>query len=218
VGHDPSVCLCVGLSDRASPAPPGPLTVVIDAVDALASDMGSNSKTVLLLSSLLALVQGRPSPSRLVVHVNGSLLGEHIDVLPMLSSSKFSPTLVHVTTHPPILIQHLAEDYSTPPPPISTPEKFWSVFLPFSTRGAGSEAEKLVFGPDGDGTGGTEIVVDVLVRGANEGGGTARKVARGVSRTLEGWKNGAPCDVAELFSLASIFNRKLAVAEVCVDA
>jgi elongator complex protein 5 len=160
------------------------------------------------------LLQDRPAPSRLVLHVNASLLGDHADVLPMLSSSRFSQTLVHVTAHPPILIRHLAENYSTPPPPISSQEKFWSVFLPFITRGPGLEAEQLVFGPNGEGTGGAEIVLDVLNRGVSEGGGTARKVARGVDRTVAGWKNGAPCDLSDLFSLASVFARKPALIEV----
>ena len=82
----------------------------------------------------------------------------------------------------------------TPPPPLSTPEKFWGVFTPISERL--HEAEKLVFGSGGEGSGGNEIVVETIIRGGSDG--TGRR--KGVVRALEGWLSvtGTPCELSEL--------------------
>lgn len=89
-----------------------------------------------------------------------------------------------------------------PPPPLSTPEKFWRVFLPIVERHY--EAEKLVFGPNGDGFGGQEFVVEILIRGAD---GSGRR--RGVERMLEGWSGEAPCGLNVLVGLKGLWTRKI---------
>lgn len=101
---------------------------------------------------------------------------------------------------------HISTAYLTPPPPLSPPEKFWSVFIPISERGY--ESEKLVFGAGGEGPGGDgkgEFVVEVLVRGGGEG----RR--RAVERTLEGWSDteGGAVDLVSLSSLQNIWLRKV---------
>lgn len=110
-----------------------------------------------------------------------------------------------------MLLTHLATAYLTPPPPLSTPEKFWGVFIPFSERAY--ESEKLVFGPNGEGGGGIvkgELVVEVLVRGGGEG----RR--RTVERVLEGWADtkGGPCELSAMESLKSIWTKKAVAEEV----
>lgn len=113
-------------------------------------------------------------------------------------------------SYPPKLLKHLAEDYSTPPPPQSTVAKFWSIFLPFSTRA--HESDRLIWGNDGEGgihNSNGDIVLDVIRRG----GGDYRK--KGVDRALEGWINGSgPCELEDLPSLKSIFGQFQPVKEV----
>ena len=141
------------------------------------------------------------APSTLTLHVlHPSAL------LPLLTQTSFSPSLTHIISHPPILLAHLSTAYLTPPPPSSTPEKFWGIFIPISERGY--ESEKLVFGSGGEGPGGGEkgeFVVEVLVRGGGEG----RRKA--VERVLEGWSGlkGGPCELMSLDSLKSIWTRKV---------
>lgn len=121
----------------------------------------------------------------------------------VLSQTRFSGSLISLTAHPPVLLTHVATEYMTPPPPLSPPEKFWGVFLPISQRHA--EVEKLVFGPDGEGSGDKEIVVEVLVRGAD---GSGRR--RGIERELEGWSlaTASACELHELESLKVLWSRR----------
>lgn len=126
-------------------------------------------------------------------------------LIPLLTQTSFSPTLIRIVSHPPILLRHLSTAYLTLPPPLSPPEKFWGVFIPISERGY--ESEKLVFGSEGEGPGGGkgELVVEVLVRGGGEG----RR--RAVERTLEGWSHakGGAVDLASLGCLQSLWARKV---------
>jgi len=178
-------------------APLGPLTVIIDSVDTLFSDLGSLAKTEKLLTELLSLVRSREDTSRLVLHVLAPS-----PLIPILVQTRFSPTLSHVIAHPTALLKHLATEYLTPPLPLSPPEKFWGVFLPIVDRHY--ESEKLIFGSGGEGSGGVEFVVEVLVRGAD---GPGRK--RGVERVLEGWSSdGLPCELTALESLKSLWKGK----------
>ncbi|KAF7964855.1 hypothetical protein HWV62_2115 [Athelia sp. TMB] len=182
--------------EAAKFAPAGPLNIIIDSVDTLASDLGSLSQTYQFLHALMVIIRARPN------------------LAPMLSSTSFSKSITHVLCHPPILLTHLASAYLTPPPPLSTPEKYWGVFIPFSERAY--ESDKLVFGPNGDGGGGTvkgELVVEIIVRAGGEG----RR--RAVERVMEGWADakGGPCELSAMDSLKSIWHRKSVVEEAPPD-
>lgn len=193
------------------------MTVLIDSADTLLSDLGSVSQTYTFISDLLALVRARPAPSRLVVHANPACAPPGTDagaLVRLLTQTRFSPALAHAIAHTPALVRHVAGAYGTPPPPLAPPERFWRVFAPIAERGLGLESERLVFGPDGEGTGGDEIVFEVLVRGAGDAVGTGRKSGRGVERVLEGWAKGQPCELKALDSLKSVFSRKIFVEEV----
>ncbi|KAF9229337.1 hypothetical protein BS17DRAFT_17578 [Gyrodon lividus] len=182
-------------------APLGPLNVIIDSVDTLASNLASDSQTYRFIRSLLNLVTSRSYPSILTLHLLACPL------LAVLTQTSLSPTLTHIVAHPPALINHLAFSYFTPPPPAGSPEKFWSVFIPVSERA--HESQSLVYGPGGTGTcfgGGVdtrEFVVELIVRGAGAGG---RK--RGIERVIEGWRGDAPEDLQKLDSLKSIWAQK----------
>ncbi|OBZ79343.1 hypothetical protein A0H81_00750 [Grifola frondosa] len=132
---------------RGAAAEPRLLDVVIDSADALLADLGSLSRTTSFLSELLAVIRARNGPSRLILHVLSPS-----PLLPVLTQTRFSPSLVHVNAHPTALLTHLASAYLTPPPPLSSPEKFWRVFIPVAERHY--ESEKLVFGQGGEGSGG----------------------------------------------------------------
>ncbi|EPT04276.1 hypothetical protein FOMPIDRAFT_1157338 [Fomitopsis schrenkii] len=186
-----------GVLNVVQNAPPGPLTVVIDSVDTLHSDLGSLSETEKLLSFLLSAVNTRKG-SRLIVHLHAPSPLTHI-----ITSTRFSSTLTHIVAHPTSLILHLATAYLTPPPSLATPEKFWRVFIPVAERHY--ESDKLVFGSDGEGSGGSECVMEVLTRGAD---GSGRR--RGVERALEGWSGGRPCELASLGPLKALFVRRSA--------
>jgi elongator complex protein 5 len=128
----------------------------------------------------------------------------------MLVRPAFSPSLAHVVAHPPVLLTHLAVAFFAPPPPASPPGKFWNIFLPFSERGY--ETDRLVFGPHGEGSSSNaEIAVEIVVRGAD-----SSKRRRATDRTLEGWcaARGGACQLTELESLKSIFEKKAATEEV----
>lgn len=145
-------------------------------------------------------------PSTLTLHIL-----HPSPLLPLLLQTSFSPSLTHLTSHPPILLTHISSEYLTPPPPLSTPEKFWGVFIPIRERGY--ESERLMFGPGGEGGsggGGGEFVVEILVRGGGEG----RR--RAVERVLEGWSStrGGACELNTLDSLKNIFSKKKAIEEV----
>ncbi|KAH9849810.1 hypothetical protein C2E23DRAFT_736577 [Lenzites betulinus] len=182
-------------------APPGPITVVIDSVDTIFSDNGSPSETIRLLAELLALVRARGGTSRLVLHVVSPS-----PLLPLLTQTRFSPTLTQLIAHPTALLTHIAAAYSTPPPPLTAPEKFWGLFIPFSERAY--ESERLVFGAGGEGSGLQEFAVEVLVRGPGADGAARR---RGVERVLEGWSpaQGGPCELRDLDGLQSLWSKKL---------
>lgn len=143
-------------------------------------------------------------PSTLILHVL-----HPAPILPLLTQTSFSPSLTHITSHPPVLLTHLSTAYMTPPPPLSTPEKFWGVFIPISERGY--ESEKLVFGPGGEGIGGGgkgELVVEVLLRGGAEG------KKRAVERYLEGWSKFEACELKSLESLKSLWTTRKVPEEV----
>ncbi|KZT74672.1 hypothetical protein DAEQUDRAFT_807015 [Daedalea quercina L-15889] len=188
---------------KVQDAPQGPLTVVVDSVDTLLSDIGSLAKTEQLLSSLFSLVKSRRD-SRLVLHIHAPS-----PLAPIITSTRFSSSLTHAIARPTALVSHLATAYLTPPPPLSPPEKFWRVFTPIAERHY--ESEKLVFGAEGEGSGGGAFLVEVLVRGADAGG---RR--RGVEKGLEGWSADAPCELSSLAALKPLFVRRV-VEEVAPD-
>ena len=80
------------------------------------------------------------------------------------------------------------------------------MFSPIADRE--HESEALVFGPDGEGYGGDEIVLEVLVRGTGEG------TRRAVERALEGWTAEGPCELQALRTLSGIWSRKSTIEEV----
>lgn len=134
-------------------------------------------------------------------------------MLPLLTTPSFSPSLTHITAHPPALIAHIANSLSTPPPPLSSPERFWGVFVPFASRTY--DVEELVYGNAGEGSGAAdEMVVEVLVRGESADGTGRRK--KGVERTLDGWigPQNAVVELNDLASLKRIFTGR-GSSEVC---
>ena len=140
-----------------------------------------------------------PAPSRLIVHLNSPS-----PVLPLLVTTKMSPTLTHIVAHPPVLLRHLASANLIPPPPNTPPERFWPAFSPLASRSW--EVEKLVFGAEGPGLeeGWSEMVLEILVRGAS----TSNEKRRGAERTLEAWtRTQGPCDLTELETLRSVWTR-----------
>lgn len=144
----------------------------------------------------------RSDPARLVLHVHQST-----DLVGLLAQVSLSPALVYLTAHPPALLAHIAREYLTPPPPSSSDEKFWSVFLPIRDRPY--ESINLTHGAKGEGSGNlTELVVEVLVRSS---GGSKR---RGIPRVLEGWSivRGEPYELASMESLKGVWRK--AVEEV----
>ncbi|KAL1952000.1 hypothetical protein VTO73DRAFT_1149 [Trametes versicolor] len=187
------------LLETVQSTPEGPLNIIIDSVDTLLSDLEPVSETTRLLSELLAIVRARGGTSRLILH---SLSPSPL--IPILTQTRFSPSLTHLIAHPPALLTHLASAYLTPPPPLSPPEKFWGVFIPISERPY--ESERLVFGPGGEGSGSQECAVEVLVRGGADGAGRRR----GVERVLEGWSPavGGACELRELESLKSLWAKR----------
>ena len=120
-----------------------------------------------------------------------------------LVQTRFSAPLVSLTAYPPVLVMHVAAEYMTPPPPLSSAEKFWGVFMPIAQRQ--HEAEKLVFGEGGRGSGSEEVIIEVLVRGADD---TGRR--RGIERVLEGWKilSTSACELSQLESLKPLWARR----------
>ncbi|KAF8078570.1 hypothetical protein FPV67DRAFT_63208 [Lyophyllum atratum] len=176
------------------------------SVETLCSDIGSISETYNLLSGLLNLIRARPIPSRLILHAT-----RPSELVPLLIQPGFSPSIVQLTTHPPILLTHLAKDYLTPPPPASPKAKFWSAFLPLSERS--HDVDRLVYGTSGEGSGGaSEMVVEILIRGGET---SSRK--RGIERELEGWSlSDGACDLTKLESLKGVWGKKT-IAEAAPD-
>ena len=127
-------------------------------------------------------------PSRLILHFSTPSPLRDLVLTPRLSS-----TLAHVIAHPPALLKHLAATHLTPPPPASTPDRFWSVFAPLSARTW--EVERIVLGPGGVGLSDDgEIVLQVVTRGRG----------RNVERDLDGWSLNGPCSLSDLDSLKGI--------------
>ena len=87
------------------------------------------------------------------------------------------------------------------------------MFTPISERLY--ESEKLVFGSDGEGHTGDEIIVEVIVRGAGSSEGGGRK--RGVEKVIEGWigEESRPCELSAMESLKTVFTRKTVIEEAC---
>ncbi|THH16743.1 hypothetical protein EW146_g3947 [Bondarzewia mesenterica] len=183
-------------------APSGPLSVIIDSADTLCADIGSPAQTYTLISAILTLLRARPSHSRLIVHILTPT-----SLLPLLLPTRLSPTLAHLTAHPPSLLTHLSTTQFTPPPPSTPAPRFWAVFSPLASRAW--EVERLVFGVEGEGAGSgrDELVVEVLLRGPGSGTGEGKR--RGAERVLEGWtKATGPCELVELESLKNVWARK----------
>lgn len=187
-------------------APSGSLQVVIDSIDTLCFDIGSSAETYKFLSELLDLVRARSTPSRLILHAT-----RPSKLVPLLTLPTFSPSIVQLTAHPPVLLAYLAKDYLTPPPPASPKAKFWSAFLPLSERSR--DVDRLVYGATGEGRSeASEMVLEILVRG---GEGPGRK--RGIERELEGWSlSEGACDLTKLESLKGVWTKKT-IAEAAPD-
>ncbi|KAJ3909817.1 hypothetical protein F5879DRAFT_734122 [Lentinula edodes] len=208
-----------------------PIEVIVDSVDTVLADNESLSGTYKFLRSLMTLISSRSSmcfslhcihskvfhltlcsfleASRLILHISAPS-----KLLPLLISTAFSPTLTQLIAHPPVLFTHITTEYMTPPPPLSSDAKFWGIFIPISERGR--DAENLVFGQGGDGSGGQdEMVVEVLVRGRSDASGRRKAV----ERFLEGWdiQKNQPVNLSQMSSLASIYRRKPIVEEAAPD-
>ncbi|KAF5390222.1 hypothetical protein D9757_002880 [Collybiopsis confluens] len=182
-----------------------PIEVAMDSVDTLFEDSGSTLETIQFLKALVTAISSRPKPSRLILHICSPS-----KILPLIVSTSFSPSITHLIAHPPVLITHLAEEYMTPPPPLSPDVKFWGLFIPISERNR--DTESLIFGPGGDGSGGhSEMVVEAIVRGGQDVSGR-RKAAE---RFLEGWDldQSRPVPLSQLRTLASIWKRKVVTEE-----
>ncbi|KAI0274658.1 hypothetical protein BC834DRAFT_965162 [Gloeopeniophorella convolvens] len=181
-------------------APEGPLTVVVDSADVLCADLESPSRAAVLVASILDHIRARPKPSRLIMHLSTpSPLRE------LLLRPRLSPVLAWVTAHPPALLRHLATAQLTPPPPASTPDRFWRVFAPLAARTW--EVERIVLGTGGPGPNDEdEIVLEVLTR-ASDG----RR--RSIERVLEGWARKEPCPLTKLEGLKSVLTSKSPLVE-----
>lgn len=167
-----------------------PTTVIIDSLETLLSDMGSTSAIVALLEK----VRKRQNIN-LVLHVVQSHGSK--DLVAHLSQTSFSPSLVLHTAYPTSLLLHISTNYMTPPPPLSSEPKFWSIFLPISERHPDIDA--IVYGGEGSGSHVTEeLVIETIVRGGQNG---SRK-RRAVERSLRGWKS--PNGFCELKDLAQL--------------
>lgn len=171
-----------------------PVTVVIDSVDTLLSDVGSASAIVTLLKK----VKKRQNAS-LLLHVVQSY--ESRDLVAHLSQTSFSLSLVLHTAYPTSLLLHISTNYMTSPPPLSPDPKFWSVFLPISERQ--HDIDAIVYGGEGSGSHVTdEFVVEIITRGRQNG---SRK-RRAVERNLQGWKAlKGFCELKDLTQLGSLW-------------
>ncbi|KAF7320364.1 hypothetical protein MKEN_00821200 [Mycena kentingensis (nom. inval.)] len=164
------------IRNAVSNAAGGPLDVIIDSVDTLCSDIGSTSGTYQFFVEIYSLVRSRADASRLILHVLAPS-----PLLPLLAQPSFSQTLTQGIGHPPALLTTLANEYLTPPPPLSPEPKFWGIFRPISERL--SDIERIVFGSSGEGAcNDDELVLELIVRG---GGEADRR--RGVERALHGF-------------------------------
>ena len=126
-------------------------------------------------------------------------------ILPLITQTAFSSSLLHIIAHPPVLLTHIATEFLMPPPPLTPLPKFWSLFLPISERV--HDTEQLVFGADGEGSKHqTEFVIEVVVREGN-------RQHRGVERVLEGWSTsqGGPCELTGLECLSHLLKKQKVV-------
>ncbi|KAJ3800811.1 hypothetical protein GGU11DRAFT_340977 [Lentinula aff. detonsa] len=208
--NDPWLDPCLEVSKIIENVPSShPIEVIIDSADTLLTDNGSISDAYKFLRSLMTFISARSKQSKLILH-----LTTPNKLLPLLLSTAFSPTLIQLIAHPPVLFTHLATEYMTPPPPLSSDAKFWGIFIPISERARDTEA--LIFGQEGEGSGGQEeMVVEVLVRGGSDASGKRRAV----ERFLEGWdiENSLPLDLSKMKSLTSIWRRKIVAQEAAPD-
>jgi elongator complex protein 5 len=182
---------------------------VIDSVDTLASNIGTHTRTLTLISSILSLLRARTQPSRLVLHIDDSLAP---GLAPQLVQTRLSPSLAHLSVHPIALLKHVATTYLTPPPPLTPLERYWRIFAPIAARPA--ESERLVFGPEGTGCpSAREMIVDILMRGGGDASG-ANGRTRGAERVFEAWTEAGACELSDLGALKDVYSRKMTTHEV----
>ncbi|KAF9481381.1 hypothetical protein BDN70DRAFT_763951, partial [Pholiota conissans] len=189
----------LSIVEKALEVPSRSTSIIIDSIDTALLDNGSLAETYKNLSKVCELVKKRPD-ARLVLHCQSPS-----SLFSLVTQTAFSSSLSHVVTHPPALIAHIATEFLMPPPPLSPLPKFWSVFLPISERIY--DAETLVFGTNGEGSGNsTEFVIELIVR---EGSGKNR----GVERVLEGWSDslGGPCDLTALESIKPFTKKQIEI-------
>ena len=181
-----------------------PITIVIDSLETLLSDLGSLSATVTLLKQVR-----KRQDTNLILHVVGA--HESKDLVANLSQTSFSPSVVLHTAYPTSLLLHISTNYMTPPPPLSPEPKFWSIFLPISERQ--HDIDAIAYGSEGSGSHVTEeFVVETVIRGQN---GSRKR--RAVERSLRGWKspNGF-CELKDLAQLEGLWgSNKIPIEMVC---
>lgn len=156
-------------------------------------------------------------------------------LLSLLKQPAFSPSMTHLSAHPPALLTYIATEYLAPPPassqsaPASDPAtlKFWSVFAPLVEPARARDVEALVFGvQDWSVSGQEETVVEVLIRsqsgehatigGASAMLATGKQRRRAVDRVLAGWcaAKGGPCKLEDLDSLKGLWRRDVTFNKV----
>jgi len=166
----------------------GSLTIIIDSIDTLASDLNSISKAYHLIKLIIEILEQRPSPSSLHLYIE-----QRSNLLPHLQAMSLSPALTEISVHSPYLLLEAATTFLTPPPPHSSESKFWGVIQPMERR---NEGFKLVFGLRGPGCGHTEMALEIVER-------TTAGSKQSVLRTLEGWADG-PAEINDLKSLCEL--------------
>ncbi|KAJ1300677.1 hypothetical protein OPQ81_002325 [Rhizoctonia solani] len=127
---------------KLSSIPKGPIGLIIDSVDTMLSDSGSQASTSQVLSRIFAQIVEHSSSSRLVLPISS-----RSPLLPLLISTNFQA----------LLLSHLVHQYHLILPPVNTsPEpstsRFWSVFTPVARRGTG---EQLAMAAGAEGLDGT---------------------------------------------------------------
>ena len=159
--------------------------------------MGSVSTVTMLLKKIR-----KRQNMDLILHVVQS--HESKDLVTHLSQTSFSPSLLLHVAYPTSLLLHVAKNYMTPPPPLSSEPKFWSVFLPISERQ--KDVDVIVFASEGSGSHVTEeFVVETIFRSGQNGG----RKKRAVERNLRGWRspNGF-CELKDLSQLRGLWGSK----------
>ncbi|KZO95601.1 hypothetical protein CALVIDRAFT_599037 [Calocera viscosa TUFC12733] len=116
------------LTPRA--VPKGPATIALIGLDTFSQD-ATPVRAYTLVKALLSLLSTHPT-SRLVLALSsGSPLA------PLFISPSFSPDLTHLLPYPPSILQHLATNFLTLPPPFGPGQKFWALFTGAAERGEG---------------------------------------------------------------------------------